>query len=89
MITAWPDLFPHRRRHQAHHRPRRLQRAKIRPGVDRRSAPLLIELLNLTAEITVLLNQPSQLGPNQVEEGVYLVLVVAPLAKRRLRNATL
>jgi hypothetical protein len=34
---------------------------------------LLIELLNLVAEILVLLDQPSQLGLNQVEEGIYLV----------------
>jgi hypothetical protein len=45
---------------------------------------LLIELLNLAAEIGVLLDQPSQLGLNKVEEGVYLVFVVTPLAQRRL-----
>ena len=73
--------FPHRRRHRRYHRPRRLQRAKVAPGVHRRSALLL---LNLIAEIGVLLNQPSQLGLNEFEEGINLVLVVAPLADWRL-----
>jgi hypothetical protein len=32
----------------------------------------------------VLLNQPSQLGHNKVEEGVYLIFVIAALADQRL-----
>src|ERR1700710_2033963 len=53
-------------------------------GVDRRSELRLIERLNPGAEISVLLDQPSQLGLNKIEEGIDLVLVVAPLAQRRL-----
>jgi hypothetical protein len=41
-------------------------------------------LLNLVAEIGVLVDQASQLGRHQVEEGVHLIFVVAPLADRRL-----
>jgi hypothetical protein len=44
----------------------------------------LITLRNLIAEIGILLDQPSQLGLDKVEEGVYLVFVVAALADRRL-----
>jgi hypothetical protein len=45
---------------------------------------LPIKLLNPAAEISVLLNQPSQFGLNEVEEGVHLRCVVAPLADRRV-----
>jgi hypothetical protein len=44
----------------------------------------LIELLNLVAEILVLLDQPSQLSLNKVEEGIYLLFVVTTLAQRWL-----
>src|SRR5918997_2208605 len=84
VVTTWCGLLDHRRRHRGHHRPWRLQRTKITSGIDRRSTELAIELLNLVAEIVVFLDQTSQLGLNQVEEGVHLVLVVAPLADRRL-----
>jgi hypothetical protein len=45
---------------------------------------LLITLSNLVAEFGVLSDQPSHLGLNKVEEGIYLVFVVAPLAERWL-----
>jgi hypothetical protein len=41
-------------------------------------------LLNLVAEIGVLVDQASQLGSHHVKEGVHLIFVVAPLADRRL-----
>src|SRR5581483_11620855 len=53
-------------------------------SVHRPSAQLLLKLLDLVPEVVVLLDQPSELGLNEVEEGVHLVLVVAPLADRRL-----
>jgi hypothetical protein len=56
---------------------------KVTSGVDWRSELLLIERLNPIAEISILLDQLSQLGLNKVEEGVDLVLVVAPRAQRR------
>ena len=45
---------------------------------------LLIELGDPLTQVGVLLDEPGQLVLDQIEEGVDLVLVVAPLADRRL-----
>jgi len=42
----------------------------------------LLELRDLLSEILVLLDQPGQLGLDQIEERVDLVLVVPPLPDR-------
>jgi hypothetical protein len=49
-----------------------------------RRRELLLELLDLLAEVVVLLQQATELGFDEVEERVHLVLVVAPLPDRRL-----
>ena len=54
-------------------RPRVLQ-------VGLRVPETLVELRDLLAQVIVLLDQASQLGLDQVEERVNLVLVVPPLA---------
>ncbi len=51
--------------------------------VDLGGLQLGLELLHLATQVVVLLHQPGKLGFNQVEECVYLVLVVAPLTDRR------
>src|ERR671926_933335 len=84
MVATWRGLLHHRGWYGCHHRSWRLQRAEVAPSVHRPSTELLVKLLHLVTEIVVLFDQPSQLGLNKVEEGVHLVLVVAPLADRRL-----
>jgi hypothetical protein len=54
------------------------------PGVSGCCAQLLIELLNLVAQSVVLLNQPGQLSVNTIKELVHFILVIPPLAHRRL-----
>jgi hypothetical protein len=41
-------------------------------------------LLNLVAQSVVLLNQPGQLSVNKIKELVHFILVIPPLAHRRL-----
>jgi hypothetical protein len=84
VISIGPGLLSYRWAYRDHHAPRRLHRAKVISGLDRRSAPRLIAVLKLVAEIGVFLDQPSQLGLNKVEKGVYFAFVVAALADRWL-----
>jgi len=54
------------------------------PGAAGCCAQLLIELLNLVAQNVVRLNQPGQLSLNKIKELVHFILVIPPLAHRRL-----
>jgi hypothetical protein len=56
-------------------------------GADGHGAQLLIELLHLTAQLVVVLNQAGQLGLHTVEELIHLPGVVAVLPGRRLTEA--
>lgn len=83
--SIWVSLSPHWQPHRHHHR------SKITHGLHGHRARLLIELLNVAAEIIILRNQRNKRGFNKVEKVVHLVLVVAqpgfPISA--LLNATL
>src|SRR5262249_14400100 len=83
-IAGWRGLLRRRWWDRWHHRSRGRQRAKVTPGVGRRGAQLLIELVNPAVEIVNFLEVPSHLGTNEVEEAVHLLFAVATLANRRL-----
>jgi hypothetical protein len=53
VVIIGEGLFPHRRPYRAHHPPRQLHLAKTISGIDRRSAPLLIEVPNLLGTLRI------------------------------------